>query len=51
MSQDRLIKIQNKATGTIYYTKKNKKTVTKKLELSKYDKKTRKHVKFKEIKK
>lgn len=51
MSQDRLVKIQNKATGTTYYTFKNKKKVVKKLELNKYDKKLRKHVKFKEVKK
>ena len=51
MSQDRLIKIQNKSTGTIYFTRKNKKTVTKKLELKKYDKVLRKRVVFKEAKK
>lgn len=51
MSQDKLIKITNKATGTTYYTRKNKKTVTKKIELKKYDKKLRKRVVFKESKK
>lgn len=51
MSQDRLIKIQNKDTKEIYYTRKNKKTTTKKLELKKYSRKLRKVVTFKEIKK
>ncbi|MFO0743812.1 MAG: 50S ribosomal protein L33 [Candidatus Paceibacterota bacterium] len=51
MSQDRLIKITNKATGTTYFTKKNKKQVTRKIELKKFDKKLRKHVVFKEAKK
>ncbi len=51
MSQDRLIKIQNKETKEIYFTRKNKKTVTRKLELKKYSKKLRKRVTFKEIKK
>ena len=51
MSQDRLIKIQNKETKEIYFTRKNKKTVLKKLELKKYSKKLRKRVAFKEIKK
>lgn len=51
MSQDRLIKLQNKETKEIYFTRKNKKTVTKKIELKKYSKKLRKRVVFKEIKK
>jgi ribosomal protein L33 len=51
MSQEKLVKIQNKETKTIYFTRKNKKTVQKKLELKKYDKKLRKRVTFKEIKK
>jgi large subunit ribosomal protein L33 len=51
MSQDKLIKITNKETGTTYYTRKNKKTVTKKIALKKYDKKLRKRVVFKESKK
>jgi large subunit ribosomal protein L33 len=51
MSQEKLIKIQNKETGEIYYTRKNKKTVTKKIELKKFSRKLRKHVTFKEIKK
>ncbi len=51
MSQDRLIKLTNKATGTTYFTSKNKKLVPKKIELKKYDKKLRKRVVFKESKK
>ncbi len=51
MSQDRLVKIQNKETKTTYFTRKNKKTVTTKLKLKKYDKVLRKHVTFNEIKK
>lgn len=51
MSQDRLIKIQNKETKEIYFTRKNKKTTTKKLALKKYSRKLRKHVVFNEIKK
>ncbi len=51
MSQDKLIKIQNKDTKEVYWTRKNKKTVQKKIELKKFDKKLRKHVTFKEVKK
>jgi len=51
MSQDFLIKLTHKETGEVYYTKKNKKKVTRKLELKKFSKKLRKHVTFKESKK
>ena len=51
MSQDRIIKLQNKDTKEIIYTFKNKKAVPRKLELKKYSKKLRKHVVFKEAKK
>lgn len=51
MSQDRLIKIINKESGQVIYTTKNKKQVTRKIELKKYSKKLRKHVAFKEGKK
>lgn len=51
MSQDKLIKLVNKDTGTTYYTRKNKKLVTRKIELKKFDKKLRKRVVFKESKK
>ena len=51
MSQDFLIKLTNKETGETYFTKKNKKKVTRKIELKKFSKKLRKHVTFKESKK
>ncbi len=51
MSQDKLIKLQNKETGEMYFTRKNKKTVQKKLKLKKFSRKLRKRVTFKEIKK
>ena len=51
MSQDKLIKMQSKSTGEVFFTTKNKKTVLKKLELKKYSKKLRKRVVFKEGKK
>jgi large subunit ribosomal protein L33 len=51
MSQDFLIQLKNKGTGQVYWTRKNKKLVTRKIELKKYDPKTRKHVVFKETKK
>lgn len=51
MAQDKLIKIQNKETKEVYWTRKNKKQVTRKIELKKYSKKLRKHVTFKEAKK
>ena len=51
MSQDQLIQLKNAQTGEVYWTRKNKKLVTKKIELKKYSKKLRKHVTFKEAKK
>jgi len=51
MSQDKLIQLRNKETGEVYWTRKNKKTVEKKIELKKYSAKLRKHVTFKESKK
>ncbi len=46
-----LIKLESTAgTGVFYVTSKNKRTMTGKLELKKYDKKARKHVKFVEKK-
>ena len=51
MSQkDKLVRLINKKTGTAYYTRKNKKLVTRKLELKKYDKVLRKRVVMKEAK-
>jgi large subunit ribosomal protein L33 len=51
MSQDQLIQLKHAATGEVYWTRKNKKLVTKKIELKKYSPKLRKHVLFKETKK
>jgi ribosomal protein L33 len=51
MSQDKLIQIKNKASGEVYWTRKNKKKVERKIELKKYSKKLRKRVSFKEAKK
>lgn len=51
MSQDQLIMLKHAATGEVYWTRKNKKLVTRKIELKKYSKKLRKHVVFKETKK
>lgn len=51
MSQDQLIIIKHKDTGEVYYTRKNKKKVQRKIEVKKYSKKLRKHVVFKEVKK
>lgn len=51
MSQDQLIQIKNKTTGEVYWTRKNKKKVERKIELKKYSAKLRKHVVFKEAKK
>jgi large subunit ribosomal protein L33 len=45
------IKLESSAnTGHFYTTTKNKKTMTQKLELVKYDPVARKHVKYKETK-
>ncbi len=51
MSQDNLIMLRNKETGEVINTRKNRRKVQRKIELSKYSKKLRKHVKFKEAKK
>ena len=51
MSQDQLIILRSKSTGEVYYTRKNKKKVERKIELKKYSAKLRKHVTFKEAKK
>jgi len=49
--QKQLIYLQNKETGEIYYTRKNKKLVERKLKYKKYSRKLRKHVWFEEVKK
>jgi ribosomal protein L33 len=51
MSQDNLIQLKNKETGEVYFSRRNRKTATEKLELKKYSKKLRKPVIFKETKK
>lgn len=51
MSQDQLIMLRNKSTGEVYYTRKNKKKVERKIKLKKYSKKLRKRVEFTESKK
>ncbi|OHA58553.1 MAG: 50S ribosomal protein L33 [Candidatus Vogelbacteria bacterium RIFOXYD1_FULL_44_32] len=51
MSQNNLIKLSNKETGESYWTRKNKKKVERKIEVKKYSKKLKKHVKFTESKK
>lgn len=51
MSQDQLIQIRNKSTGEVYWTRKNRRKVERKIELKKYSPKLRKHVVFKEGKK
>lgn len=50
MAQDQLIAIVNKKTGTVYWTRKNKRKVERKIELKKYDKTLRKRVVFTEAK-
>lgn len=50
MSQDHLIKLKS-PSGLVLYTRKNKKKVERKIELKKFDKTTRKHEVFKEVKK
>ena len=51
MAQKQLIKLVSKDTREVYWTRKNKKLVERKIELKKYSKKLRKHVMFKEAKK
>ncbi len=51
MSQDKLVKIKCQETGEIKYTRKNRKTTERKLELRKYNSTLRKHTVYKEVKK
>lgn len=44
------IKLKSTEGNEVYWTTKNKKTTTGRLEIKKYDKKLRKHVIFKEAK-
>ena len=50
MAQTNLIKLKS-AAGTVIFTRKNKKKVERKLEVTKFDKATRKRETFKEVKK
>lgn len=45
-----VIKLKSSESSECYWTTKNKKTKTERLELKKYDKKLRKHTIFKEAK-
>ena len=51
MSQVQLIQLKNKETGEVYWSRKNKRKVERKIELKKYSKTLKKHVSFKEAKK
>lgn len=48
--RDNIRLVSSAGTGFTYYTKKNKRTQTQKLEFKKYDPVVRKHVAFKEAK-
>ena len=50
MSQDNLVKLVNKDTGTVLYSKKNKKKLRERLTLRKFDPAIRVHAEFKETK-
>ena len=45
-----IIKLKSSESTDVYWTTKNKKTTTGRLELKKYDRKLRRHVSFKEAK-
>jgi large subunit ribosomal protein L33 len=51
MSQDRLIKLKSTKSDYVYFSRKNRKTTERKLEVKKYDPTLRQHVTFKEAKK
>jgi len=51
MSQDHLIKLKSTKSDFVYFTRKNKKKVERKIELTKFDPILRKRVVFKEAKK
>jgi large subunit ribosomal protein L33 len=44
------IKLKSSESTEVYWTTKNKRNVTERIELKKYDKKLKKHVTFKEAK-
>lgn len=45
-----IIKLKSSESSEVYWTTKNKRNVTERLELKKYDKKLKRHVVFKEAK-
>lgn len=45
-----IIKLKSTESSEVYWTKKNKRNTTERLELKKYDKNLRRHVVFKEAK-
>jgi large subunit ribosomal protein L33 len=51
MSQDRILKLKSTKSKHIVWTRKNKKTTQRKIELIKFDPILRKRVVFKEVKK
>lgn len=51
MSQDRLMKLKSTKSNHVIWSRKNKKTVERKIEVVKFDPTLRKRVIFKEVKK
>lgn len=51
MSQNHLVKVKSTESDHVYWTRKNKKKVERKLEFKKYDPNAKKHVLYKETKK
>jgi len=51
MSQDRLLKLKSTKSSHVIWSRKNKKTVERKIEVIKFDPTLRKRVTFKEVKK
>ncbi len=51
MSQDRLIKLRSTKSDHVYFSRKNKKKVERKIELKKFDPTLRERVVYKEVKK
>lgn len=50
MSQDRLLRLKSTKSNHVIWTRKNRKTTERKIELQKFDPTLRKHVTFKEAK-
>lgn len=51
MSQDRLLKLRSTKSDHVYFSRKNKKKVERKIELKKFDPTIRERVIYKEVKK